>query len=471
MPALRPSLLLCPIALVCLSIATAQQPLTPEQILGFVKGGEAIGKDFSGVHAPGLNLARCNLTATVWRNADLRGAGFLDLSLQKANLQAANLRGATFERVDLLGADLSGADLSGAVFCLVSLENANLTGCRLDGTLFEGAGFSLTGAPHFVVLHLALQQATGQQISRPWVAAMSGDAFAFCYNRQEPSQWPGVPFTVNPMVAAPQNMGLQATFTKEDAAQKALLDRDQEKSIQILALKLPGVNECLTQGKPVWALLTARDAGEAGNDYKFQAPPFGEHELRRDQVLTEYWGGPWETPEPAGMLPARKQLVTIVPGVMQPAPDQVLKALRQAVTIITEKRTYGPLVPGEAGLTQLAADLRTACKSLDSELARRLLPWQRFPRQCLIGSLGLAADFLAEAGPQLPEDKQASCQEARLLLRSAMVSLDTGWPQLTAGVEALTPDQSEAFAAAADIVAEVAAAERKAAELFAGIAQ
>jgi len=465
------------LALVLTSALALAAPPTGEAITRLARAGEATDRDFSGALAPGLTLARCSLAATQWRGADLRGASLVGVSLQKADLRQANLRGAVLERVDLLNADLSGADLSGAVLCLVNLENANLTGCRLEGAIFEGAGFSLSGAPYLAALHLALQNAGHQPLSRAWVAGLSGDAFAFSYSSApQPAArtqgfWPGLPFNVNPMLAAAANLGLQAAFSKDTASEKALLDKLQDQTVYLLALKLPGVDERVTQGQPLWTVLTAQEVGDAGTAYQLQAPPFGSHELRQGQLFSDIWGGPWDTTEPVGtMLPARRQLVAIRCAVAQPAPDQVLAALRQAITIITEKRTYGTLVPGEAGLTRLATDLRAASKSLDSDAAKRLVSWQRFPRQCLIGSLNLACDFLSEAGPALPDDKQQqSCTEARLMLRSALTGLDAKWPQLAAPGEALTPEQADAFAQAADLVAEVAAAERRAAALFATI--
>jgi hypothetical protein len=400
-------LLLC-LALVCACALAPAQDATPLResaraaIERAAKAGEATDQDYSGASAAGLTLARVSLAGSSFRGADLRGASLAGVSLEKADLRLANLRGAVLERVDLLNADLREADLSGAVFCLTNLENANLTGCRMEGATFEGAGFSLTGAPYLAALHLALQNAVNEPLSRAWVAGLSGDAFAFSYGpdpqaaTRESGFWPGLPFNVNPLLVAATNLGLTATFTRDAASEKQLLDKLQDRTVYLLALRLPAVDERVTQSRPLWGVITEREAGEAGIIFHLQVPPFGAQELRQGQLFGDIWGGPWSTPEPVGtMLPARRQLVAIRCGVAQPVPDQVSAALRQAVGIITEKRTYGPLVPGEAGLTRLAADLRAASRSLDSEAGRALLSWQRFPRQCLIGSLALACDFLA----------------------------------------------------------------------------
>jgi len=464
---LQPLLGLIP--LLCLSAAFAQQPPTADDILRLVKAGDVADHDFSGARAAGLTLQRVSLIGTIWRDADLRGARFSSVSLEKADLRGASLRGAIFERVSLLGADLEGADLSGGMFVLSNLENANLTGVRLDGVSFEGASVSQTGAAYLAALHAALQRASGQQFSRAWIAGLSGDAFAFSYNERNTSFWPGVPFTVNPLLAAAANLGLTATFHRGPEAEKLFFNEEptQPQAVFVLALKLPNVDARLTQDRPLWGVLTAREVRENLHYYSFTVPPFGGREMRRDDLLKDIWGGPWETPEPAGsMFPAVRQMAKILVGVPRPTPDQARLALKQAAAIISDKRTYGPLIPGEAGLMRLAADLRATAEGFDSDKARQLVPWQSFPRNCLIGSLGLATDFLAEAGPPLPDNQQAACQEAKLILRSAMTSLDTRWPQLSAGTDKLSRDQAAAFALAADIIAEVAAAQRKAAALF-----
>jgi uncharacterized protein YjbI with pentapeptide repeats len=489
-------LLVVLLSLLSLSAAMAQQPVTADDILRLAKAGDAADHDFSGVRAPGLSLQGASLIAAKLPDADLRGARFSSVSLEQANLRGANLRGAIFERVNLLGADLTGADLSGGTFILTNLENAQLTGARLDGALFEGTSLSQTGAPYLVALHIALEQATGRRpaaamkvdeatavlsetkpaageaLSRAWVAGMSGDAFAFAYNERNTASWPGVPFVANPLLAAATNMGLIGSFHRGAEAEKVLFDEDrnQPRATFMIALKLPEVDARLTQDRPLWGLLTAREVRDDMHYYTFAIPPFGSHEFRRDALLDKAWLGPWETPEPAGaMFASHRQLARILMGVPAPISDQARLAIKQAVAIITDKRTYGPLTPGEAGLMKLASDLRAVAEGLDADKARQMAPWQLFPRNCLIGSLELATQFLSEAAPALPQDQAASCQEARLALRSAMTDLDAHWPLLSAGTDRMSQEQANAFAKAADIIAGVAAAERKTATLLATV--
>jgi hypothetical protein len=485
------------ISLLCVSAAFAQTPPTAADIQRLAQANEAADKDFSGAQAPGLILQRTTLIGTNLRGADLRGARFVNVSLEQVNLRGANLRGAIFERVDLQGADLTGADLSGAMLIVCNIEGTLLGEARMDGAAFEGTGLSQTGAPYLAALHIALEQASGRRrgaalkideanpkpaetqsavgepFTRAWIAGLSGDAFAFAYNERNTGHWPGVPFVANPLLAAATSLGLTATFERGAVAERSFFDEDPKAppAVFLLALKLPDVDSRLTQDRPLWALLAGREEQENGQMvYTFSVPPFGKREYLRADLMEKVWLGPWETPEPAGsMFPSHRQLAKILVGVPRPVPDQARMALKQAAAIITDKRTYGPLTPGEAGLMRLASDLRAVAESLDPDKARQLVPWQVFPRNCLIGSLGLATEFLAEAGSALPEAQAASCQEARLVLRSAMTALDTRWPPLSAGPDKLTQEQAAAFAQAADLIVDIAAAERKAAALFATI--
>ncbi len=456
-----------------LTNAQTSSSITPEEILRLAHTGKAENGNFSRAKAAGLTLEHCSLKNTIWQQADLRGAHFVAVSLENADLREANLRGAILERVNFSQANLSAADFSGAIFSLCNFANAQLKNCRLEGATFEGYAFSPTGAAHLLALQMALQIASGQQFSLAWLAGLSGDAFAFVYNTQEPGSWPGVPFSVNPASAAAQNLGLQAIFAKEAQAEKILLSRLPEQAVYMLALRLPDVEERLLGGQPVWAVLTEREAKQRGPlFFKLHAPPFGEQYVSYKELLYKLWGGRWNTLDPVGTaLPARHQLVIIPKGTPRPPAEQLSLAFRQAAVILTEKRTYGPLIPGLAGWQQLAADLQKASQSQDSVLAQRLLPWQRLPRHCIIGSLKLAAEFLTEAKPLLPPEKQPACGEALQLLSLAQKALDTRWPSLGASAEGLTKEQAEAFALAAQISNEMASVAGRLASLLVSLAE
>lgn len=430
-----------------------------------VEAGEAAGKDFSGISASGLSLTRPNLAGTNLSGADLRGIAIAGGSLGGSNLSRANLRGAVLDRVSLVDADLSGCDLSGAILNLVNLDGANLADCAFRGTSFNNVLLSSGGGTHLPGLRAALQQATGQTLSRAWVAALSGDAFAFCYNVEDPAFWPGTPFTVNPLLAAPTNMGLSAKLRNDYFADQLLLDaKASAKDIQVLAIKLqddPG----LLAGRPLWAVLAGREVVDNLHQYfALSVPPFGPQTYRA-QELADLWTGPFENLEPVGSLQVvRKPLLTITPTTkIATLPEQARLALRQASLIILDKRTYGPLVPGEAGLTRLAADLRAAAQNNDLERAQRLAVWGIFPRQCLIGSRTEACDFLREASAVLEGDSKRAAQAALAGYEPALAGLEQQWPELGVKGETMTDETRGRYLKAADLVAAMAVADRAAA--------
>ncbi len=97
-----------------------------------------------GLHAPGIALAKADLTRADLRDAVLDGA-----NLAGASLAGAVLRRASLKRADLHGADLRGADLAGVNLGGADLAGARLAGAVLDGTVLKGAraeGADFTGA-------------------------------------------------------------------------------------------------------------------------------------------------------------------------------------------------------------------------------------------------------------------------------------------------------------------------------------
>lgn len=440
---------------------------TRDEVAAALNKGEARGQDFSGAQASGLTAGRCDLSGTTWLRADLRGASLSELDLSRAKLAGASLRGALLDRVSLIDADLSGCDLSGALLKLVNLDGANLADCDFTGARLDQVLFTSSGGTHLPGLRLALQQATGQEFSRPWVAALSGDAFAFVYNTENPGFWPNAPFTVSPLLAAPAILGLSAKMRSEYAAEQLLLDeKETAKGVQLLPVRLmddPG----LLQGRPLWAVLTGRETADRRTYFALNVPPFGP-QTYRSQELLNVWAGPWDNLEAVGgSLMLHKLLLTITPKTkVPPRVEQAKAALRQAAQIITDRRTYGPLVPGEAGLTRLAADLRAAAQGNDLEAVRRLAVWEGFPRQCLLGSRLGACEFLTEAAAELTGEPKAAAQDALIAYRGALAALGSKWPGLGVAGDAVTPEVRERYNRAADLVAGVAAAEHKAAGSF-----
>ena len=193
-------------------------------------------------------------------NADLRGVTFERVRLDGAVLAGASLRGAILEDVSLTDADLSGADLSGARLRLVNLAGAKMEECQLTGASLQSVLLSVNGGTHGEALRLALGKAAGQQFSRPWVGGLSGDAFAFVYNTEDPGFWPGTPFTVNPLTAAATNLGLDAQVRVDFRSRKLLLEGDKlPPGVHLLPMQSDRVGLWLLRDMPLWALVEGRE--------------------------------------------------------------------------------------------------------------------------------------------------------------------------------------------------------------------
>ena len=458
-----------PLALLLPVLTTLSLPAHPApdatSIAADAAAGRGQGADVSGAAAPGLTLRNCDLSGSNWSRADLRGASFTMLSLRGGDLSQANLRGAVLAGVDLTEANLVGVDLSGAILRGVLLEGATMAACRTDGALFDHPLLSATGASHLTALRSALQTATGVALSRAQVAALSGDAFTFVYNTQDATFWPGQPFIANPLLAAPAALGLEAKLRQEYQAEKLLMDeKESAKGVQMLPVRMPAAEQALSGGGPVWAVVAGRQVEDKHTYFNLLVPLLGTVILRKDE-LTRAWAEQADTLEPVGAVPiARHALLTIAarPAVASPA-DQLRAAVRQAAAVITDKRTYGPLVPGEAGLLRLAGDLRVAAEKNDWEAARRLGAWQHYPLQCLRGARKLAAEYLAGAAEAAEGTARGQLQEAANVYQLELSALDR-WPLLPSEAQTPPAGWQDLYRQAAELVAGLAAAEGKAAQ-------
>jgi hypothetical protein len=439
---------------------------TSDDLLVAIRSGQAAGKDFAGVVAPGLVLTGQDLTGINLQGADLRGALLTGVNLTKANLGHANLRGATFDGVSLCDADLRECDLSGATLKLVTFDGADLTDSRFSGADLGLAMFSGGGGTHLPGLRLALQQVTGQELSRAWVAGLSGDVFAFCYDTENASFWPGTPFTVSPLLAAPAALGVEAKLRSDYFAEQLLMDeKASAKGVHLLAVKAaddPG----LLRGRPLWAVLSGRETVTKERSYfVLNIAPFGPQTFRKQELL-DLWAGPWENLEPVGSLQVvRKPLLTLtLKGPLATKPEQARAALRQGALILLDRRTYGPLVPGEAGLARLAAQLRAAGENRDLEAARRLAPWGDMPRQCLLSSRTQACAFLTEAATVLEGDAKQAAETALAAYQPALETLGGQWPGLELQGETMSDEAAQRYLKAADIVGNFSLTEHKVGE-------
>lgn len=457
-------------AMVAMSLAPAFAAPTREEVLAAVGSGKAAGGDFSGAVAPGLALEHQDLSGTLWRDADLRGITLTDVNLSGAVLAGADLRGATLQAVSLADADLTGTDLSGARLRLVNLAGAKLDGCQLNGATVYLSMLSANGGTHSEALRLALNQATGQQFSRAWVDGLSGDVFAFVFNVDDPGFWPGTPFTVNPLTAAPTALGLESKLREDYFAERVLTEGETlAPGIHVVPLRAERTDLWLLRGMPLWSVVEKREMADKRLVFTLEMPPFAQDTMRREMLL-KLWEGPWPTLEPVGALKttAKSPLLTITGAkVTVTSQAQLAAALRQAAAIMGEKRTYGPLVPGAAGLARLAGELRQVGESGDIDRAKRLAIWEQFPRECLLGSRNEACQFLEEGLKVASAGQQAILNEALVLLRSEVTVLKGDWPGLAPEAPTMSPELRAQYTKAAEIVGTAASVEGRLAQLLA----
>lgn len=458
------------LCLVAVSFAAALTGPTREEVLQRL-AGDARVEDFSEASAPGISIADKDLSQTSWRNADLRGVVFQRVRLDSAILAGASLRGAVLDDVSLADADLTGADLSGA-----RIRLANLAGARMDDTQILGTSFQLVllspnGGTHGEALRLALEKACGQTFTRAWVSGLSGEAFAFVYNTEDAGFWPGTPFTASPFEAAAQALGLGVRTRLDVGAERFLLGGEElPPGVHVLPMEYDQTGLWMLRNMPLWGVVASRHADEQRHTYlSLTLPPFGERTMREAELMAG-WTGPWHTLQPAGAMNvrARRPLISFTPpDAIATVATQAGVALRRVAPMVGEKRTYGPLVPGAAGLTRLAADLRAVAQSGDAEQGKALALWEQFPRQCLLGARTEACRFLEEALPALGPDREGYTREALALYQGEVQALRELWPSLAAGLGGDTATLVANYTRAADLVAKLAADERAAAQLLA----
>ena len=128
-----------------------------DRALAAIKGCD----DYARVKDKGMNFRAANLTATNFRNSDLRGATFYlafrkpdvdgldfadaqlcgsrfdEVKLSNASFARADLKGAVFRNGDLSEAYFVAADLRDAAFVQMRLEGSNLGKAKVAGAQFE----------------------------------------------------------------------------------------------------------------------------------------------------------------------------------------------------------------------------------------------------------------------------------------------------------------------------------------------
>lgn len=457
-------------ALFCTFVSPLLAAPDAAQIAADIAAGKGRDGEFNGAAAPGLSLRYCDLSGSKWQQSDLRGSSWESVNLAGSNFTGTNLRGAVLVNVNLSGANLSDVDLSGGLLRMVNLDGAVMAACRMTGATFDHPLLTAGGGVHLPALTAALRQVTGLPLTRAEVAACSGDAFTFVYNTQDAAFWPAQPFTINPLLAAPAALGLEAKLRADFIAEKVLLD-EKAPGVHILPLVPTGEAQAVLGQRPVWVQLLGRQVNDKHTYFSVSAPLLGTLILRKDELL-QAWAPECDVLEPVGGISAAKRpLLTITAAATgQATPEQTLKTvLRQAIAAISDKRVYGPLVPGEAGLLRLAQDLQAAAEANDWETARRLAAWQDFPRECLRSGRLMAVEYLAGVAQKTEPVTGTRLHELSGLYRLEVGTLDK-WPALPAAAAA-PADWQQSYRQAAALVADLAAIEHRVAQTMVAMVQ
>lgn len=437
------------------------------------EGAPLAGHDFSGASLPGLEARGLDLSNSNWSGADLRGARFVRCDLEGADLSGASVRGAIMHDSILAEARLVGTDLSGALLRGVNLAGVDMTDCRFDGAVFDQVRLSSNGGSHPPALTLALRKATGSELSRAWVSGISGDAFCFVYNAEQPTYWPCRPYYQHPVLAAGRAVGVEVQVHYDLAPAEAytrLRQSVQDGLVCMIPVRLVRLQILDAEQQGVWAVVEAIEEAEGGGDtIELTMPPLGAQRWNEAQLKMN-WAGPWPTLHPAGHPNSSGQypLVTITPTAEPVGPQaQIATATRAAVGTIGDPRSYGPLIPGARGLGKLSDDLQLAGTRQDPAGMARLGIWAGHPRSCLAGARAEAHQFLAEAAEVSGGPQRAILAEIAALYESQSRLLSEMFPELVPAEQKLDPEeQGQRFLHAAELIRQVRAAELRIAALM-----
>jgi len=452
------------------------QEQEPPPLVGAVEPLDEV--EFGSVNLAGLHLQGANLEAAQWTEADLRGAWFVDCSMSGAQITDTNARGISFEGCDLSFATISGSDLAGASITNSLLWGTTLENVELRGAHLQGNRLSPSGARHLVALSLALQQvpprgvgttATSHELAGlETVAGLSGDAFAFVYDAENPGAWPGQPFTQNPIVAAAEVLSCPVKtewrLSRAIAFERLRIALNAGEVCMLpVQISFPGASGD-TLAEPLWAVATELVTSGEQVLCRLTVPPFGEMLLEAEQ-LDEKWQPAKATLQPATAEPAeiKYPLIVISPPPRSLTHQQTaLWAIGNAIEMLkaTNAGSDTTLYPGLQGLQKLASDLAAANAADDGVRLIELAAWEGLPRLSFIGARRAAASFLSQVSEYfLPQQADVLTETAMLILSEAAM-LETQWQPFGRGkLAALTT--KEAVQENLQVLAEVQAVEQQ----------
>lgn len=396
-----------------------------------MSSGRALeGADLSGLPLAGLDFTALDLAGTKWFQADLRGARFTQCKLAGADFSAAYLNGAVFHGCDLEDALFAGAGLAGAQLSTCNISGATFTDAGISGVTLEDIRLFPTGAAHLPAVRDAIRLRGGPQLSPAWLAAVSGDAFAFTYDRDDRAVWPGTPMTFNPILLAADTVGYDATYRPSmqsaEAAGQELTAVLRRGLVAVLPMRLAGGGlNGNTVEQAVWVVAEEMQRTRQRPESISVQTPFGPMDFGFEDLLSR-WRGPWPTLVPVGAESSvgAYPLCTFGAQKTEYAGQTVaLKVLRHAVDIMNEPRSFAGFSGGFGAYEALIED----CGDPDAAVGD-LVQWAGASRQPLAASRQLAAQFLREAAEELPETAREPLQEAALLYSEVAALMAEEWP-------------------------------------------
>ena len=406
-------------------------PVGRDQVLSALASGAPLtGADVSGLPLAGLEFSGRDLARTRWCQADLRGARFTQCNLRDADFTGAALNGVTFQSCDLTGATFAAATLPGAYVGTCDLSGASFDKADTFGATLVDVTLFPTGASHLPAVAAAVELRGGPKLASAWLAAASGDAFAFTYDRNDRAAWVGVPMTLNPIVNALDTLGFDAIYrtgiNTADGAQKEVASVLRRGLVAVLPLRLAGAGlrgNAVEAG--VWVAAYDISSEKAPPQEVSVRTPFGDLKLPMDELLRR-WEGPWPTLLPAGAGPFLARYPICLAGAQKAETSEAaiaLAALRHASAIMNEPRSFGEAFGGFDAYRALIQD------AADRDLAiGDLIHWSGMPRQQLAASRRLAAAFLRDAAPKLPEPPQGPLLDAATAYEEIASLLTNEWP-------------------------------------------
>ncbi|MGQ9731296.1 MAG: pentapeptide repeat-containing protein [Candidatus Zipacnadales bacterium] len=378
----------------------------------------------------GQQFAHEDLSDTIWKGADLRGARFIDCILDRADFSEAYMGGVAFERCRMRETRFRSTSLRGAYLNKCDLSGVDFTNADIAGMTLIDITLCPSGATHLAALRAAVELRGGSTYSLAFLAAISGDAFAFTYDRSNRAGWPGQPITVAPVLRALESLGFHVTYRMNlkniGTARRELTATLRRGLVAILPMRLAGGGlDGNTVEQPVWVVVHELMPGGEDNAQVSIQTPFGPMMFDLEDFLRR-WRGAWPTLMPKGESLDKASFPIYSVGALRTQVTElsaISRALATASAIMTEPRTFANTYGGFQAYQALVEDARNEALMLGE-----LVHWSGAPRLALAGSRQLAAEFLTEAAVEVPETARQPLIEAAGLYAEVATLLTDEWP-------------------------------------------